>query len=429
MSKNLPLLEDVKKLFEPKSKHEFAETAFVFVQHILESNVALIETVIELGASPNLVFAIGKFYSTNQLLAKRLQKELGANYFESSVPDKLGQFENTFRKDIDRLWREVGTRIQNLRIKRVIIVDDGGTAIQQVPQDILRGNRIIGIEQTTFGLRKNSEFPVIQVASSATKKILESPLICDAILNKLRLRWPSYSDFRQFRFGVVGLGNIGRNLVERLRGQGCKVLAYDKKSNHLRYRSADSFEEIVSLTDVIFGCTGKDLGLIPSSTHESRTFISCSSGDIEFRSMLLEASRIRPDIKPLRNFALIFPEYKFTILRGGYPINFDNSKESVPSHEIQLTMGLLLGAILQAFYLRSIASIQIKLDPMIQKYVAERWFEYYPDMKKEYDPHELDTFDDLRQLSDKSGGRLDPSVHINAIKGSLKLDTLMMRKG
>ena len=68
--------------------------------------------------------------------------------------------------------------------------------------------------------------PVVNVAYSAAKQILESPMIAKAVIKKLDqilLR-----DIKNSICGVVGLGAIGRAIIQKLLSLGCKVVVYDK---------------------------------------------------------------------------------------------------------------------------------------------------------------------------------------------------------
>ena len=83
-----------------------------------------------------------------------------------------------------------------------------------------------------------------------------------------------------------------------------------------------------------------------------KVLISCSSQDLEFRSALLSLNDGNHGPVSQRQLTcevtVPLSEGKLRILRGGFPVNFDGSRESVPAADIQMTRGLLLGAILQA---------------------------------------------------------------------------------
>lgn len=78
--------------------------------------------------------------------------------------------------------------------------------------------------------------------------------------------------------------------------------------------------------------------------------ISCSSQDTEFNSLLKYIQKNYPykNLNTLREIECPIKEGYIKILKGGYPINFDNYGKSVPFKYIQLTRGLLLGVVIQA---------------------------------------------------------------------------------
>jgi hypothetical protein len=78
-----------------------------------------------------------------------------------------------------------------------------------------------GIEQTRGGLYSpaiNSlPFPLIEVASSAIKRHLESPLIVEAIIKKLHNALGTRKDIHlNTVFGVIGNGAIGSSVTRYL---------------------------------------------------------------------------------------------------------------------------------------------------------------------------------------------------------------------
>jgi hypothetical protein len=111
-----------------------------------------------------------------------------------------------------------------------------------------------------------------------------------------------------------------------------------------------------------------------------KTFISCSSGDVEFNALLREMARLDPHLETealgTLNAKLPGQLLEVSVVRGGFPANFDRTNESVPSVDIQLTRGLLLGAVLQASQhparLPMEASRQM-LSPFVQCFVIKEW--------------------------------------------------------
>src|SRR5262249_958172 len=68
-----------------------------------------------------------------------------------------------------------------------------------------------------------------------------------------------------------------------------------------------------------------------------------------------------------------------TILRSGFPMTLDGSRESVPADQIQLTRALLLGGVLQALEVPSDDHHAVMLSPQLQARLTSIWFDLYPD--------------------------------------------------
>ena len=254
--------------------------------------------------------------------------------------------------------------------------------------------------------------PVVNVAQAAAKTILESPLICEAIIR----RSSPYLEGRQ-RVGIVGIGNIGAALLRQLHRNGHSVTWFDKAADpginavpH-EFRSPD-VGTLLKRCDVVFGCTGSDaLGSdwIGTLDHDL-TLISCSSEDLEFRPLItLLRKRFRAkgeghavDIQASTGQATI------TIARGGFPINFDGSPESVPTADIQLTRGLLLGGVIQALGSDRRPGISM-LAPSIQQHVVESWLRHRPERQSDYKAEIISCFQNNDWIAQHSLGHAGPS--------------------
>ena len=230
--------------------------------------------------------------------------------------------------------------------------------------------------------------PVINVASSAAKRHFETPLICKAIVKRTR----QIVHAHQRSCGVIGLGTIGLQLASSLREMGCKVVGYDRNQQRVEMlnvqEQCESAADVLKRAKVIFGCTGDDCLRVDDllGIHdETRIFASCSSSDVEFRSILLSdlnwdlMGRNGTPCPTLRSYYAPC-KLKIKVLRSAYPINFDNSAESVPSRDIQLTRGLLFVAALQACKMiegdvsESVDSVM--LDPTLQRAVVWAWSQH-----------------------------------------------------
>jgi len=132
----------------------------------------------------------------------------------------------------------------------------------------------------------------------------------------------------------------------------------------------------------IFGCTGHDVFRemdIASSFMPNQQFISCSSEDKEFISVL----KIMQDKIAYRDVfedltVNLKNDEKMHIHFGGFPINFSSPNESINPYDIQLTRGLLLSGIFQALHFLTLPHLgslpnQVMLDPSLQVDVFTEW--------------------------------------------------------
>jgi S-adenosylhomocysteine hydrolase len=387
----LPVLESVAGASRDRLNGEWVDTGLVCCQHLLETTGALFERLIQLGFSPNSIFVMGKVYSTNAGVARRL-KRLGCHVMPGSPAPRPGAHQMALESDAETLWRDAIAAFRKDGVKRVVVLDDGGVMHFNMPSSVAHEFAVVGIEQTTFGMAHNTQIgmggvPVINVASSAAKRHFEPPLIADAVLRRVTGIVNSF-DVRPV-CGVLGLGKIGLSVVQSLETENCEVIAHDRNGQRLellrRRRQRVTKVELLSRARVVFGCCGADT-LTKEDVHGvakgTRILASCSSGDVEFRSVLLadvkwRRSRKGPRASPDLQCAFGFPELRVQVLRSGYPVNFDNTPESVPAMEIQLTRGLLLAAILQARTLLLSGARKrcgsIMLDPRMQHLVVQTW--------------------------------------------------------
>lgn len=387
---SLPALEAIIDAVFEKQKLNLDRVAFVCVQHLLYTTFTLLQSLTRLGAIASNIHIIGKSYSSSPLVVKKLIDD-GYSYYPSTSQEHLGCFYQYLKKDIDHMWQVISEDLETKKIEKIIILDDGGNCLTSVPQKIMDGYPIIGVEQTSSGLtntRMHSlPFPIIEVAGSAAKHFIESPMIADAVVKKLDHILPITK--KRFSCGVAGLGPIGRAVAKKLLSLGHQVMTYDNRSERNKplkgIRRASNLETIFHETNYIFGCSGKDIteNLDISSITKDKVFISCSSQDNEFQSLLKKIQQHSSgDYNVHNNVYFSFNNGNtINVFRGGFPVNFDNSGESVEALDIQLTRGLLLGGIIQA--LLSFSDInsqqecmQHALHPDIQAFVVSHWMPY-----------------------------------------------------
>lgn len=417
---SLPVLDALMDKAYIEGKTEILnKTAVFYVHHPLKTSINVINALISLGAKPEHLFILGKRYSECESVVSAMVQK-GVHYQPCSMQTGVGQYSYSFIRDINWLWAKLVEKLDT-QVEQILIMDHGGHAIAYLPLMLLEHYKIIGIEKTTAGFINSEKqglppIPVIDVANSAAKRFLESPLIAEAVVNKIVSYLPENRN--GFIFGVVGLGAIGKAVVKRLHLLGCRLIVHDIDS--LQQHFIDNTKDIIftnemsaliASSDYIFGCSGRDIseGQLEQFRLATRnkTLISCSSEDKEFLSllqMLNQQSSVLFD--PLEDI-----EFKtelgasIHLLRGGFPVNFDNTGESVPANDIQLTRSLVLAAVLQASdYLKETAMENgvYALDSGYQRFVIHEWLKYQDEsrMGKE----QLTRFLDEEWLANHSNG-------------------------
>lgn len=390
---------------------------FVCVQHELSTTINLFESLINFGANPNNIYLLGKYYSSCNDVANKLI-DMGINRCPYSKSTKPGEFKKTFGNDVKKLWQTVIDKLVNQSdIHGIIIIDDGGRCISNIPQELMLKYPIVAVEQTTGGLieLKNCDLaiPVIEVASSAAKLWIESPMIAGAAI---REKLEKILAINKPNCGVIGTGYVGQAVIEKILSLQCKVFGFDiNKRNtfdHANYFQCTNKIDVIKKADYIFGCTGYDITNdldIENITYDKK-FFSCSSEDKEFLTILQKTQQIYKDpVDPL--FDIIYKtnsKKTVELIRGGFPITFDGGCQPAPVEDIQITQGLLLGAALQALeFLSNTASdnkaYRLKLNPVIQQFISAEWAK----TKKIIDEplsSTLNKFKDISWIKTNSGG-------------------------
>jgi S-adenosylhomocysteine hydrolase len=432
MFPTLPVLEELYHRCPSQSQSVLAQTVFVCVQHLLSTTGSLFQSLIKLGAKPSNIFILGKCYSTNSDVLQEM-RSLGINVSGGETPLRYGTFVLTIEEEVRKLWNEVYRLKKNSASKKMIIIDDGGKCLNSLPYKFRDDKwQVVGIEQTTSGLNPLGLFDhlLIEVASSAAKRQVESPIVAEAISKRI---CHAAASINATSYGIVGYGNIGKAVSTALYQQGYKVSVFDKSDeptsnapNHI-FRE-ESIRSLIDNAQFVLGCTGKDILPDPNDTLRNmsgqKIFASCSSGDYEFEQLLLDEQLFidsRTDIcdkiaHTLQDTELYYSRRdrspRIKILRGGFPVNFDGSPESAPSVDIQLTRGLLLGAVIQAtLYFEDLDSHTIPnqnnhkmLDPYIQRMVVDVWQQQASD-KLDL----VENFQDIEWIRNNSGGKRSDS--------------------
>ena len=378
------------------ARFDFGEdTAIVAVQHMLWQTVDLFRAVAALGVSPKNIFALGKVYS-NSLPVMGTLREMGVTVVDTTVPEP-GEFHCFFQRDIDKLWQVAAENLAQRRIKRIIVLDDGGVGITSVPADILRRYAVCGVEQTTRGMVLFEETPprfaVISWARAGVKLEIAGPIFSQYLIEKLDTEFLRGGSLQGEHVGIIGLGNIGSGVANLLLKRGNKIFFYDSNSDvHVpgslrnKITRVHSLEELMLNCDCVLGCSGRNpfKDNWPLQHRPGIKLLSGSSGDQEFGPIIKDLKQ-KPRFKVASNTWDIVsengPSGPIHIAYLGYPYSFvSRGTEAVPTRIVQVDSGGLLAALVQARLFLGLCETGVeqnrgihRVTPKAQRFVYERW--------------------------------------------------------
>lgn len=365
MSRSQSSLEVTNALLECAKATGFhfgGDTALVAVQHMLRQTVDLFRTTAEMGLPVNNIFALGKVYSNSFPVIETLRR-MGVTVIDSTVP-KPGEFHRYFQHDIDRLWNVVSESLVHRRIRRILILDDAGYCITNVPAEILQQYPVCAVEQTSSGIFLLEEsappFAVISWARAAVKLEIGGPIFSHSFVDRLNTQF-LHGRLHRRRVGILGLGSIGKGIAKLLLRQGYQVLFYDPDPDlqipptlQNIIGRATTLEEIMLRCDYVVGCTGRNpfYGKWPLDYRPGLKLLSASGGDQEF-GRIIDDLKDRPDFKVDPETWDVSsdhgPSGPIQIAYLGYPYNFvSRGPDAVPARIVQLETGGLLAALVQA---------------------------------------------------------------------------------
>jgi S-adenosylhomocysteine hydrolase len=343
---NMPLLDWVAAHTTHAS---FDECAIIAHTHLLPSNMPLFRHLAHL-VGPGRMFVMEKPYSTTPSVLQDLVKsgcEVIPVKVESGTP-----YSFSVQKSAQVLWDSVVEEHKRGLFSKLLILDDGGDLWLSVPYDRLQGVPIAGVEQTQRGTTRiessrHMTSPIVSVASSGVKKIVESDFIGRSVV--LRLKEAGHIT-KHARVGVIGAGSIGNSVAETSLALGCVTSIYDpiKKLSHAGLITAPSLDELIVNSDIIIGTTGTNAlrGVAFSRINGRKKLASASSADIEFSSLLRIA---KTSADPFDSVMVEVQDgLEFEILNGGFPFNFDRQGNVVHEEDIVLTRALLYAGMMQA---------------------------------------------------------------------------------
>ncbi|MDB5265002.1 MAG: Adenosylhomocysteinase [Parcubacteria group bacterium] len=357
------------------------DCAVVVHTHLLPNSFPFFRHLAHL-VGPGRIFILEKPYSTIRSVFNDLVRsgyDVTQVRMEQDMP-----YEFATQKSTEILWRKVVQLQKKQGFKKILVVDDGGDLWLSIPWQELNGVEIVGVEQTQRGIARIEGGgvrtpPIVSVASSGIKKLVESEFIGISVVKKLK-EVGALDAAKQI--GILGVGSIGAAVERALVAEGRTVICYDPAyhSSTLKPGNAiSSIDVLLNKSDLIIGTVGDDsvIGTALERVSGDKVFASASSADIEFGS-LLKLAEPSLDIFGTRTVQ-VHKDFRIQILNGGYPINFDRIKDSTPDEDIVLTRCLLYIGAMQAAHLLS-EHIQkpglYDLDKVSQQHLLKRWIEY-----------------------------------------------------
>lgn len=318
------------------------DVAVIGAQHIMESTLILFRNLKSNGLDPSQTFLIGKCYSTSASAYRDFIND-GFNVSDSSFYfNSHKDYDSSYKENISRFLKESIAKIDYKKIKKLIILDDGGYLINEINSIDIPNLPIASIEQTSAGIHylKNIylNIPVINVARSKAKLEIETPFIVESSLKRLFQYLPQ-EEFTDRTVLILGYGVIGASVSEALKPI-CNIEIFDPRIPESR-----SLLESLKKADIVLGCSGTtSLKYSHYKLLKDGTILaSLSSSDREF-----EAHHFRKLFPKTTNCLSSFNNERILLLQSGFPINFWGSRNNISLEKIQITLSLLLASVYQA---------------------------------------------------------------------------------
>jgi len=192
----------------------------ICLQHLMEETLCLMEELVSRKiVEPKNIWLLGKPYSSNPRVVQRLRL-FGANVEFPTGGWKSGcfdeWFENQAKTFLNNALIELKKNVSN-KSAPIVLLDDGGALIAAATEQKWDGG-FCGVEQTSrgikFTLKTESKFPVVLIACSALKSIVEPEFVARAAISKIAHYYPEA--LRIGNAGVIGLGTLGEYFAKYL---------------------------------------------------------------------------------------------------------------------------------------------------------------------------------------------------------------------
>jgi len=373
----MPLLQTfANSLSREHGNNLFNGMTFLVALHFLKDLIVFLESCKKLGLEPGNSHLFWKDYLYPH-------KDVIISYLED-----LGYKVHPLTE-----LRDVLQSQQN-SMNDVLVIEDGGYIVPSLHRTFtnILEKTIGAVEQTTKGIRRDREvanlaIPVLNVAEAEIKKCVEPPYVADAAVHNIEALLPD--SLRGKEIALMGLGAIGREILERLKNQA-RITVYDPDTiRRIEARVRGSVSAVGSAADavrnkfLVIGCSGETSikeNEIRSLQHDTY-LVSVSSDQVEIDINCLEDSSGEPN-DCLKDSNKIGKSYELTggrhckvhLLADGYPVNFWN-KDSMPNQVSDLILSIIFLSAVELVKQRNedIKGIQ-NVDTIVIKYgIAERY--------------------------------------------------------
>lgn len=352
----------------------------LMLQHQLGNHVPQTQALIRLGLDPANIFWIDIPYTSTSQVREALR--------DMGVP-KRNLLTGRFRL-LDNYASYQRLRVQKFVRKlsksppdHLLVLDDGAYLLEALSCQRHALTRISIVEQTTRGLIKiqdnaavdalSKQWPVVDVAGSTPKRVLEPPFIGAAVCHALRHRLGSKVHASPHdRCLLLGYGAIGRQVAAFVHSEfgfvKDRIHVHDPVETAMQNAVKNGFTPFDRHSPsnrfrLVIGCSGRaSFKLGDHVMLEDGAFLaSATSGTVELsREQFIELAESSPydDIWIVKgdldeqnvhsDIEFHFIDRNVTFLNGGFPINFAGNVNCVPAHYIQPTPTMMCAAALQA---------------------------------------------------------------------------------
>ncbi len=408
MPRELPMLTEM--VDELDGKTPLKAKNFLWVTHLLGSNVPLADALVAAGLKTSGAIVVGTPYGTNASVREAFEDR----GFSVRVPAlDSASFRQKVEEGLDAAVAEHKKNHQP-----IVVLDDGGLVAEILHSNPKEYGSVLGafkiVEQTTRGItaaeERDLEVPIINVARSRSKSV-EGALIGRAVPAKIEQALARVGESAAGKHvTVVGYGVIGEAIAKGLAEHQAKVTVVEASPARAAEAIAAGFEvttleEALGHTHILVGATGKEsIHLSHLQALKSGSIVVSASSkqlEVDMKGLQKKAKRT---LLPCDDPLVKLPTAKYqlgtkhlTVLGDGWPINFDGDVEDIPAEEIQLTRcAMFLGA-LQAASLKAHYSGSKRLIPLDEEQ-DERLYARFMSERKGAEQREIG--DPARYLED-----------------------------